>query len=48
MVPLFEQHPLAFILLIIATVECWQVFKVAAAKLVRRLTRNLPHRLPSA
>lgn len=46
--PLFEQHPFAFILLIIATIECWQVFKVTAVKLVRRLARNLPQRFPSA
>lgn len=47
MAPFFEQHPLAFILLIIATVECWQIFKFSAAKLCRSLARNLPKRLPS-
>lgn len=38
--PLFEQHPWAVVVLIIVTVEGWQLFKAAMSRFLRQSNRN--------
>jgi hypothetical protein len=37
---LFEEHPWALLVLIILTVECWQLLKAIVAGVFRRLTQD--------
>lgn len=39
MEPFFEQHPWGLIVLVIVTVEGWQLFKATVSAIVRRVTR---------